>query len=257
MIDERTRPTAPPQPLEEADALCERCGQVNPEDVTVCRNCGNDLLEQRARRLATSRAYEDLDREKPRRRALTGLLTVFGLLLILWTGLNAARIEEWLVKAQTPPIGSAESLFNGATARPFEALAAGLASVPPAYSLDRILQQGTALPPDFAGRYVVVRTDFLRPMAVGGAVVEREDDSLRFVARLRGGAELRGTARIDERGIIQAPEVGLRDGNGDFIAGYGFAQRGEDGGLEVYGVLEAYPSGFRARVYALPEAPAD
>ena len=36
----------------DADAVCARCGAVNPEDSLLCKVCGNFLRDLRGRRLA-------------------------------------------------------------------------------------------------------------------------------------------------------------------------------------------------------------
>ena len=44
----------------DADAVCEACDTVNPEGTLLCKTCGNNLRDQRARRMkAGGRKHDD------------------------------------------------------------------------------------------------------------------------------------------------------------------------------------------------------
>jgi hypothetical protein len=72
----------------DADAVCEQCSTVNPAGTLLCKTCGNNLRDQRMRRLAADEGMEAVHASDRPIRMLTGLLVVLGLLAILWAAIN-------------------------------------------------------------------------------------------------------------------------------------------------------------------------
>jgi ribosomal protein L40E len=244
---------AAPAPVS-ADAVCERCGTVNPEDTLFCRNCGNNLREQRARRLNEAPALAEPDVVSKPTRWLGQLLTVFGLLLILWTGLNVGRIEAWLLARQTPDAEGALMYFRGADAETFNGMAALLGETPlDPEAVNRALAQ-TSPPEEIDGRYVIMGQAFNRPVRLGEALVRREGDELRVVALFENGVELRGKARVEKDGLIRASEIGLRFGD-EFASAHGFAQRTEGPGFFCYGFAAGNDQSREAMAYRVEQDP--
>lgn len=254
MAEDRARQGAPQAVSVETDAVCERCGTVNAEDTLLCKACGNNLRDQRARRMANAQGYEGLDEAKPKTRWLASLLGVFGLLLIAWTALNVSRVEEWLVSAQTTSAASSTAFFSRAGGQPFEALSAEVRQNPVTQDqLNQAMAQ-PANPEGYEGRFAIMQRGMTGMQLVGQAVVRRDGDRLVFVAQLHNGVELRGMADVDEtHGAAVSKEAALRY-RGDMAEAQGYAQRGENLGYSLYGFAEFSDRGYEATAYAVPAA---
>lgn len=226
-------------PLErlDADAVCAECGSVNPEGTLMCKQCGNNLRDQRARRVAAGHAVEEVPGEG-RRGWLRGALTVLGILVVIWTALNAGRIEGWLVNAQD--VTGAARFWEGPNASVYEELLREMESYPLSKAEMDAAQTAPAPGDTFAGRYALVRrgqSTFMNQSGiVGQAIVREEDNQIYFVAQFRDSeVEVRGTARFERSGVPVARETaGVKMGNG-YVVASGIARKLEDGGFEIFG----------------------
>lgn len=252
MAEDRARQGAPPQAgTVEVDAVCERCGTVNPEETLLCKSCGNNLRDQRARRLSSVRNYDDLAPSQPKTRWLTHLLTVFGLLIILWTALNVGRVENWLVSAQNPVAFTGEEFYTGPAASTFDRMAAELERNPISQGHVNQAMSQPANPEGYEGRFAIMRRGLTGPEYLGQALVLKDGDDLLFVARLEEGMEIRGLAQLDANGVAQAGEIGIRFGK-EHTPAQGFAQRTAQLGYLLYGVTAYSGGGYEAVAYAIP-----
>jgi hypothetical protein len=235
----------------EMDAVCERCGTVNPEETLLCKNCGNNLRDQRARRMSTAQVYDNLEPARPKTRWLTGLLTLFGLLLIVWTAMNASNIEDWLAAAQTTTDANGQEYFEGLEARPFEALNATLSQNPITQEQLNLAKSQPANPKTFEGRYAILRSGLGGDELFGEAQVAKQGDELIFTARLDNGMELRGTAHVEEDGRALAPHVAASY-RGEYATGGGVAQPLQGLGYSLVGMLGGGNASYQATAYAIP-----
>jgi ribosomal protein L40E len=180
-----------PHHVLDADAVCAQCDEVNPAGTLICRICGNNLRDQRQRRLEAESRLMGEEQGVQAVRWLPGLLTVFGLLLITWLALNVDRVADWLVD-----VGSGDTVsyvWSGEEAAVFDAMLAGLRANMVAADQAYSMIQDNASRPGVTGRYVLYNQGTRQ--YVGSAVVEEEAAGARFVAILLNGAELRGHAR--------------------------------------------------------------
>lgn len=235
----------------DADAVCERCGTVNPEDTFLCKTCGNNLRDQRRNRVAAGGVAE-LDMPEERGVWLTRGLALAGILVVVWVALNVNTIAGWLVELGRPP--AAAAYWRGPESEIYEQLAsqiggrrAGPADVEAAQA---------ALSPNgpLDGLYVLVPegSQALLPRALGLAAARRDANVLYFVAQLNNGAEVRGFAQIDINDRLRAPNsVGVRTGD-DFFDAVGVAQRQGGAFTCLGGLLDAGGEQYTIVAYPLP-----
>lgn len=222
----------------DADAICEQCGTVNPEDTLLCKTCGNNLRDQRLRRISGEQS--ELEGGESRFRLFTGLLTTLGILLIVAAVLNLESIEAWLVSMQTEtPSGQAE-LWSGENSRLYEDMMRQLRESPTPQGVMQASVENPVIDTAYNGRYVLVRPNrILGTEYIGEALLSRRGELVYFVASLAGGrVEVRGYASFGEkegRQILRAPDsAGIRI-DGQTYAAFGWAEPREDGSHAVYG----------------------
>ena len=241
----------------DADAVCEQCGNVNPEGTVICKTCGNNLRDQRARRISATGAMPQASEPRISRiRLLTGLLPVFGILLVLLVVLNMPTIESWLVSAQAADtVDASEDLWSGATGAIFDELLVQLNQVP---STRAALEDAVNNPIDdtsFNGRYAVVSLQTTR--VIGEGIASRRGDKVYFVAKLSSQpAEIRGIALLEEleQGTVRATAMDSPVAvqlDGQTFTGRGFATKNADGGHAIAGQYGASDATVGALVYRL------
>jgi ribosomal protein L40E len=236
MSDGDTRPDASFERID-ADAVCEQCGTVNPEDTLLCKTCGNNLRDQRLRRIAGEQRPEGL---RPARSSwIRGLLVVLAILFLLWVAMNVGRIEDFLMNVQMRPMGDAEAFWSGSLGRVFDQLAADLRANPttPQQSAQAVSQP--VVSDTYDGRYILVSRSLTRQIPVGEANVRVEGDVLRFVAVLPNrDIEVRGAARSEGNARIAARDSAGARINGRYYGVSGFAQKADTGGFECLGLCD-------------------
>lgn len=227
----------------DADAVCEKCGTVNPEGTLLCRTCGNNLRDQRRNRISADGGFEAFaeDKKERRRQILTGLLTVFGILLVIFVAMSLGNIESWLVQAQTTNVyaNGSTDFWNGPEAAHYNQLWDELVNNPiPRARIDESVQNpvnDTA----YTGRYVLVRPDDLlgRTRVVGEANLRSQGDVVLIVARLtnrdvqiRGYAELEGEEKRPT--VWETLRVRI---DGQEYPAYGYAQQLDNGANLITG----------------------
>lgn len=234
----------------DTDAVCEHCGTVNPEDTLLCRNCGNNLRDQRADRLTQADPVSpQVPVVKRATRWFGQLLAVFGLLLILWTALNVTGIEQWLTSAQSVPTGQPDLYWNGEESGQFDAMNAGLAAIRLATA-----QIGDPNTPreGFVGLYLLMQATPTGARKIGVAEIRSHGEGLIFAARFEQGFEVRGQGRIEDN-IFVVEDAGGRAGD-QFIHGTGFMRPDENGSYRCYAVTDASEYSFEVTARALVPA---
>lgn len=219
----------------DADAVCESCGTVNPEETLLCKTCGNNLKEQRQRRISSNYATPPpVSVRIVGLRALTGLLSVLGIMLILFVVLNLADIEAALVQAMSGG-PSTSNVWSGETGRVLDEMALELNQYPSSNS-DMIEAISSPLVEDsFNGRYVIVNPNELsRRGILAEANLRKIGDQIYFVAKPRlADAQIRGVAELSEIDGTVKPVVydsGAVEYNGQRFPVKGFSTILQDGG---------------------------
>ena len=234
----------------DADAVCEQCSTANPPGTLLCKMCGNNLRDQRARRLAEDVGMDAVSGGTKPRRILSLLLLAFGLLTIVWSVINVfnGNVERWLTEGLTK--GNQPISFDGGQywsddapgvfAELSEELAASPVTVEEASNrpLDMPVRE------TINGRYALRATDSSFGPILGGAIARAEGQDVFFVARLGGedGFEIRGKASatdtVQEEGIRQydAPAAGVQTEN-EILDAVGYGRLQPDGVVNCYGLL--------------------
>jgi hypothetical protein len=247
-----------------ADAVCAQCSTINAEGTLICRTCGNNLRDQRSLRMAAEQELAGHTPPIERRRVLLGLLVVFGILLVLWVGMNPDTIANRLIDAQSSTFSPKTAFWSGPDSEIYNKLAEGLDAKTPGDDVLRGVIQRPVRIETIDGLYVVTAASALgpRPIAVANVVVQNDD--VFYVARLKGGGEVRGHAASQGQGNTYASswdaaaaKVGER-----YVLVSGVATRkAENAYFECYGQSESNEQqtdasasqGFEFSAYPLPQ----
>ncbi len=239
----------------DADAVCEQCSTVNPAGTLLCKTCGNNLRDQRIRRLASDEGIEIIHGSDRPRRVLTGLLVAFGLLAILWTAINVwnGNVENWLTRGITATDSSGSldpnQYWSGPESAVYTEMSRELADNP--ITADEAAQFTTgAAEEGVDGRYVIL-ADGPGSRMVGGAIVRTRGNSIEFVAQVGRGIEVRGRATVSTDDQYEAQEVGVEWGNST-LDGYGIARLQDAGVFTCVGrISNAEDKTYSATAYKL------
>jgi hypothetical protein len=246
----KSAPSAAPQRFQsvDADAVCEQCGTVNDEGTLLCRVCGQNLRDQRARRLAGAQAPAAAETKVNRVRIFTGLLSIIGILLVVILVISLPRIEAGLTEALSEePIGgvSGENLWSGPSTAIYEELLSGLRDYPSSRAQIQDALENPIAESSYNGRYVLLRSGALTvDRVVGEAALQRRGDRVYFVALMsKPVMEIRGSARLEEvqESDTETPVVqpvvrnsaGYLDDAGVEVRGFGVADPLEAGGHRI------------------------
>jgi hypothetical protein len=240
----------------DADAVCELCGNVNPEGTLLCKQCGNNLRDQRSRRMHTTGGpASTVETSFSISRIVRGVVIVFGICAVLWVALNVSTIETWLMtgvqsaEAKSANAVAPEDFWSGSDAARYEALSAALQEHVMTAEEAGLTPPGSPLAsPD--GRYVLKRSTDPAASPSGSAIVKLDGEKVYFVAQLFGGTEVRGAALISSDTVFQAPYIGVLDPDGTFSEAYGLAQIKPTGELECEGFFGEYER--PASIVAIP-----
>lgn len=237
----------------DADAVCAECGTVNPEDTLLCKSCGNNLRDQRMRRVALGQAFDEGVDAARRRRFLTGALTALGLLIVLWVGMNITAIEDWLIDIQTGDVATARSYWTGSASGIYNDLLQELKLNPVTAAEIEETTGSSVLARGFGGRYILRRGPEPGAALIGQANVLQEGSTLYFVAELYRGVEIRGAAQLrDGNSRADVESAALRMGK-ELAVAYGTALVNGDGSITCYGESEMATVGVRtAFAYRIP-----
>jgi len=245
--------THTPSERVEADAVCAQCGTVNAEATLICKVCGNNLRDQRARRLAAGGIDgAQPDSARGSRGWITGLLATLGLILVLVVSLSADSIMNALISGQETDLYSARAPWTGPGSDAFDALAQELAQSAPS---DAVIDAAIANPvphETLGGMYAVLDN---RGNVTGVANVEAVSGPLyRFVASLYDGSSVRGFAESRAEGNIFVPyETAGSLVGGVYYSVTGFADPRPDGSMACVGQSDiSAESVYEFSVYPIP-----
>lgn len=185
----------------DADAVCEKCGTVNDEGTLLCKVCGNNLRDQRARRMVQGGMPELMDDRPSNFRLFTGLLIALGLLIFVYLFTNLDDIESVLVDFQSTDTVTGTDFWSGENATMYNDLWEDLLADPSPKQNRRAALESPIAETSFNGRYLIVRSGMLdNTVIVGEANVRRLDDKVHFVVNIEStGAEMRGVAVLEKQ----------------------------------------------------------
>lgn len=187
----------------DADAVCAQCNTVNVEGTLLCKVCGNNLRDQRNRRMQADQAM-DLEHTGQRSRTwLSGLLFVLAIGVIIATLVNQEMIVDWLINVQSANEPSLELLWTGdydAYFQPmFEEIDIAAVDAESAAAARLQAPQST----DLEGVYALFEGDTY----LGAACFRLEGEDAYFAAKLEDeGSEVRGLARAESDNYIAVPD---------------------------------------------------
>jgi len=241
MSDPKQQPEAEFDRID-ADAVCEACGTVNPEETLFCKSCGNNLRDQRVNRITDGRGIEELAADTaPPAQWLSKALTVLGILLVIWSAINVANgnIEKWLTSTEHSLVSgpSPARLWKGLDGDVYDALAKQIAEH--TITVDEINAAGKAAPqgPEFEGLYFLKNSSAANGAMIGQAAVKEEGGRVFFVAKLSRGAEIRGELDVSAANP-KTVSAGMKVGK-QILPAYGMAQKLQDGVFACYGQQNA------------------
>ena len=242
----------------DADAVCEACDTVNPEGTLLCKTCGNNLRDQRARRLKAGGPAAQVAPTFRVANVARGVFILFGICVVLWTAINVSTIQAWLlggvqkVEATSEGAVDPKTFYAGPVAARYDELASTLAQQPLTMEEAGMLPPGIPLQ-SLDGRFVLKRSTESVSAPIGAALVKVEGDTAYFVARMAGGTEIRGSAKKTSDTMFQAYSVAIRDTDGSLIEGLGYAQlqpTGEVNCTGLFGEFQTQVNGFAIPVSA-------
>lgn len=242
---------APIQEHLDADAVCVQCGTVNPEATLICKTCGNNLRDQRHLRL---QAEQILVHEAPAERGkyvMSGLLTMFGVLLVVWAAMNVEQITEWMVGGGAREGADLAAFWTGGDAEAYEALSQQLEAVAPTAEEVQAIVQEPVAGDSVSGVYVIVVMDGqLGARPVGTAAVSEDGDELLFVARL-GSSEIRGRAEYYGASLAAQWNDAALSMNGEYRGLSGVAMPQAGGVFECFGQTDVSAAEYSAMAYRI------
>lgn len=188
----------------DADAVCIQCGTVNAEGTLLCKVCGNNLRDQRNRRLMSDQVLEMGPTGPKIRNWLSPIMFILAVGLILSTLYNQDLIVDWIMAAEVGDQVSRNDLWRGPESETLDALASELADNMPTGETADAARLSPVLSPTLDGIYVLYAEDVF----VGAANVFQDGEGLYFVAQLESGEELRGHAVLQGNFYVMAADSG-------------------------------------------------
>lgn len=233
----------------DADAVCEKCETVNPTGTLFCKTCGTNLRDQRMRRLSGEEVTDFGDEGLQPKRLLTGLLSVLGLLIVLYVGLNFANIEDWMARGLTEATTNQEmrptEFWTGSESGIYEGVARFLEQNP--VTRAEVQTAVGNVDDGFEGRYIIKRSSGQFAPIVGYGCVEKRGDNLYMVAFV--GRDLEVRAKLGPNGQVQDSAAYIQ---GDYVSLFGFTQVGDDGAVYVMGQTALDETVYHAVAYRVP-----
>ena len=235
----------------DADAVCAECGTVNPEDTLLCKTCGNNLREQRARRVAEQ---AELLLGTPARHSewLKIGLFLLAALVVVYTALNSGRIARMMVGAEDP---SNPRIFWSREGEIHEEMLSELRLNPvTAEEIVAVRENPEPLERLTSGRYVLVGdAGDIEGEVVGTAVVRVVEDGAYFAANLPLGVQVRGFALSEgNRWMVGEEMAGVREGKRRYYPGFGRAVVQRAGTVRCEVQSDVSPRRYTVLAYYVP-----
>jgi len=252
MSNENQRTVIPLERID-ADAVCEWCGTVNPEGTLLCKTCGNNLRDQRSRRLSGETAAESASRAGEPTAIFGKVVGVVGVLLIIWVALNVTRIEEMMAGAQTSTTSNTRVYWSGPDSAVYNEMIQELQTHPVTPQESEAVLQQPDYDGGYDGRYALFRHEGDTLVPIGQASVRVKGDALIFVAVMSSSdLEFRGEAHFEGNARIASRDTAGVQMNGRFYGVSGFGQKVETGGFECFGLSDAGSDSYGAIAFHVP-----
>ncbi len=237
----------------DADAVCEVCGTVNAEGVLICRTCGNNLRDQKSRRLMAEAQLLEPERFNSS-QYVRGGLAVVALLIILWTAVNVNNIADRIVNAgaDSDPIGA---LFEAPQTLTYDTLAQEAMALLPTLEQVEALRAEPIPGTTIDGNYVLVQGDqFSGYTILGTAVVRTDATATRYVATIGTLGQVRGVARPQGESAFASAwnEAAAMSADGTVFGVAGVAVAQQDGSVECFGQSALDDTSYEVVAYRLP-----
>jgi ribosomal protein L40E len=237
----------------DADAVCAQCGTVNPEATLICRVCGNNLRDQRLRRLQAEQQLEGKAASFNGRQVARAVFGTLALLLLLWVAINAQNITDAFYNVGGDSQGIAAALWSGPDGAILQELSMVLAASQPSPAAILAARATPTTGDQADGRYVIFFADATEDAPhLGTGIVRTVGDAVYFVAQLSGGGEVRGKATRRGSAYVVEPGNGAVFSEGAYSEVVGFARGQDDGSYEVAGASSGMPAPVTLVAYRLP-----
>lgn len=236
----------------DADAVCETCATVNPEGTVICRQCGNNLRDQRSRRVVQADiVVADLEGQR-KLRLLTALLPIVGILAVVWMAINAETVAKRLAGIDDTSPSEASAFWRGLDGQFCDSLLSELEARTLSESDFEAMGQPISEDAELEGFYALrsSTTGPVQETIVGKAIVRQRDGRYVFVATLEG-VELRGTIAF-EGTRPTSTDVGVSRNDRRYETAFGFAQRSDQGYFACIGQSDGAQVNLTAYAYKLP-----
>ena len=244
MQDPTLREDGSPGDRLDADLVCEQCGTVNQPGTLYCHNCGNNLREQRQKRLAGGEPIV-MEAGPDRPRMIFGALSVIGLLIVVVVALNVNSIAERMVGMESPI--DTNIYWQGPLAAEFESMAAELAENRLTAEQIRTATDDPLPISSFEGRFIV-RLVLTVERNLGQAIARERNGVILFLVAMDSGAEVRGTARVEDGNRLSSSSS-TYSMDTRMIGGFGFGVPHPEGGYAVTGASDLDERPFQLRIY--------
>lgn len=188
----------------DADAVCIQCGTVNAEGTLLCKVCGNNLRDQRSRRMTTDQALETGETGLNIRNWLSPVMFLLAVTLILFTLFNQDAIVNWMVGVQSSEFEGPELLWLGNDSGELDELVDELRDNMPTEEQALAARDDPAVSDGLSGIYAL----FADGVYVGAANARFDDDGFYFSALLESGEQVRGRAISQGTHYIMVPDDG-------------------------------------------------
>lgn len=241
----------------EADAVCERCSTVNPQGTLLCKMCGNNLRDQRNRRMSGEGAAEVAVPATGRsRQIITGVLGVFVLLVILWVAFNVDTIASAMIQGidNSTHGAAAEDYWTGPDHEKFDGMLQTLQTKPVSEAEITLATTQPPISSGYDGRYVIKRNADVASAVIGQGIAETRGDTVYFLATLSGGIEIRGIAQITSETKVVAEHAGFLQSEA-YAGCYGIGNSTDTGRIECAGYPEDSQTAYSAIAFRIPEVP--
>ena len=241
----------------DADAVCQQCATVNPENTLICKTCGNNLRDQRANRMVETYDLEGIPQVRQSFVFLRVALIVLGILIFIWLGMNLGRIEDMMVQAQMSKVSDLGRFWKGPLKTEYDELAKTLSggSVTEAQIRSAVATPLNSKTMD--GRYVLfARNNTTNPL--GLVVFKTNGDKVQFIVVVfdtenETRIEIRGEALQEEPTRLTCSGDASFGGPDEYFDGTGFATKLENGTLNCYARSNYSENSYSVTAYLIPE----
>lgn len=244
----------------DADAVCEQCGTVNEEGTLLCKSCGNNLRDQRNRRIAAGAGPDLMNDGRSKFQLLTGLLVAFGILIVFYVVWNIDNFEAMMVESMTTSAGTTDvDMWTGSDAGLYQELLDEITKAPTPATARQATLRAPQIETTYNGRYILIMPGELNAnRVIGEANLRRLGERIYFVFKTDNGrAEIRGYAKFESVDEAEEPHpmvrqtVSIRIGD-SYFSGMGVSTPAPAGGHTVFAMRDEDDRQWEVLAYRVP-----